>query len=313
MLVGGQQPGVLDTGTGRLAALPVPVARGDVAELDHAGGTTTALLHNATRLRSRAFAIGPSGKAVRLGRVLDLLPLRDGGVLTEDCVDAWSAGPCTLTGYGATGTIGWRRTVPGQLDLIRDTPYGLVVDAYQGDGGGLVRLEDARSGAVYRVIGGTCAVLGADDRQVVFVQAGCGSDSELTLADLDSGSSRSLPESPGTPAVAAFSGDGHRLAIGYAGMLPDESSASPQRDGSVVVVDLTRADRWQVVPNLTTGAASTALPVWSPDGRLLLAVPTDATGSGRVAAWRPGAGRITILPVGLTGFYGTPGLVAALT
>ena len=135
MLVGGQQPGVLDTGTGRLAALPIPVARGDVAELDHAGGTTTALLHNAIRLRSRAFVIGPSGKAVRLGRVLDLLPLRDGGVLTEDCADAWGAGPCTLTGYGASGTIGWKRTVPGPLDMIRDTPYGLVVDAYQGDVG----------------------------------------------------------------------------------------------------------------------------------------------------------------------------------
>jgi hypothetical protein len=29
-----------------------------------------------------------------------------------------------------------------------------------------------------------------------------------------------------------------------------------------------------------------------------------------VVAWRPGAARVTILPVGLTGFYGTPGLAA---
>jgi hypothetical protein len=31
-----------------------------------------------------------------------------------------------------------------------------------------------------------------------------------------------------------------------------------------------------------------------------------------VVAWRPGTPRVTILPVGLTGFYGTPGLAAPL-
>jgi hypothetical protein len=72
-------------------------------------------------------------------------------------------------------------------------------------------------------------------------------------------------------------------------------------------------DRVQLVPELTTGPASTALPVWSPDGRLLLAVPTDGAGSGRVVAWKPGTPRVTILPVGLTGFYGTPGLAAPLS
>jgi hypothetical protein len=72
-------------------------------------------------------------------------------------------------------------------------------------------------------------------------------------------------------------------------------------------------DRLRLVPELSTGAASTALPVWSPDGRLLLAVPTDGAGSGRVVAWKPGTPRVTILPVGLTGFYGTPGLAAPLS
>jgi hypothetical protein len=32
-----------------------------------------------------------------------------------------------------------------------------------------------------------------------------------------------------------------------------------------------------------------------------------------VVAWRPGAPRVTILPVGLTGFYGLPGQAAALS
>ena len=42
------------------------------AELDHAGGTTTVLLHNPSRLRARAVALGRDGTAAPLGQVLDL-------------------------------------------------------------------------------------------------------------------------------------------------------------------------------------------------------------------------------------------------
>jgi hypothetical protein len=314
MLVGGREPGVLDVGTGRLAALPVRTGPGDVAELDHAGGTTTVLLRNPNRLRARAVALGGNGTAASLGQALDVLPMRDGTVLAEDCDGASGTGPCTLTGHDPTGAARWKRSVPSQLDLVRDTPYGLLVRTYQGDLGGVVRLENARSGAVYRVIGRAYAVIGADDRQVVFVPAACGSACDLTLADLDNGSSRFLAENPGNPTVAAFSPDGRRLAIGFAGMLPDDPSTSQQRDGYVAVLDIDSGfDRLRLVPELSTGAASTALPVWSPDGRLLLAVPTDGAGSGRVVSWKPDAPRVTILPVGLTGFYGTPGLAAPLS
>jgi hypothetical protein len=312
MLVGGRQPGVLDAHTGRLTPLPVTTSIGDVAELDRAGGTTTVVVHNRNRLRSRAALIPPSGRAVRLGQVLDLVPLRDGGVLAEDCDGAAGTGPCTLTAYSTAGAERWDRTVARQLDLVRDTPYGLLVRAYQGDLGGVVRLEDERSGGVRRVVGRTYAVLGADDRRVVFLPAGCGSDCELTLTDLATGASRFLPENPGNPTVAAFSADGRRLAIGYAGLLPEDSNASPQRDGYVVVLDLAAGDGMHLVPGLTTGASGTALPVWARSGQLLLAVPTDGAGSGRVVLWPPGARRLTILPVGLTGFYGAPGLAAPI-
>jgi hypothetical protein len=256
--------------------------------------------------------VGPSGRAIQVGQVLDLVPLRDGGVLAEDCDGAGGTGPCTLTAYASSGARRWDRTVARQLDLVRDTPDGLLVRTYQGDVGGVVRLEDARSGGVRRVIGRTYAVLGADDRHVVFLPAGCGSDCELTLTELATGASRFLPENPGNPTVAAFSTDGRRLAIGYAGLLPLDPSATPERDGYVVVLDLPAAQRWRPVPGLTTGDDTTALPVWSPDGRLLLVVPTDGVGSGRVVAWTPDAPRVTILPVGLTGFYGVPGLAVAV-
>jgi Tol biopolymer transport system component len=178
----------------------------------------------------------------------------------------------------------------------------------------VLRLEEPRSGAVYRVIGRTLAVLGADDRQVVFVPAACGPDCDLTLSDLANGSSRFLPEVPGNPVTVAFSRDGRRLAIGYAGRLPDDPDPSTQRDGYAVVMDLDpSAEHWEPVPNVTTGPASAPLPVWAPDGRLMLVVPTDGAGSGRVVAWKPGAARVTILPVGLTGFWGNAGLVAPVS
>ena len=238
--------------------------------------------------------------------------MRDGTVLAEDCAGAGGTGPCTLTDRTATGALRWRRTVTRQLDLVRDTPYGLLVRAYQGDLGGVARLEDARTGAPKRVIGRTYAVLGADDRQAVFEPSGCGSDCELTVSELATGSSRFLPENPGNPSVAAFSADGRRIAVGYAGMLPEDPSASAERDGYVVVIDTARADHYEIVPGLTTGPAATALPVWAPDGRLVLVVPTDFAGSGRVATWTPGAARLTLLPIGLRGFYGMPGLAAPL-
>jgi hypothetical protein len=314
MLIGGRQPGVLDTGTGAVAALPVAVAPREVAELDHAGGTTTVLVHNASRLRSRALAFWPGGGAVPLGPAVDLLPMRDGGVLAEDCSGPGYVGPCTLTAYGRTGAPGWRRSVAQKLDLVRDTPYGLLVGAEEADDAGrLVRLEDARSGAVHRVIGPAYAVLGADDRRVVFTAAACGPGCALTLADLAGGPSRVLPGDPGIPAAAAFSPDGGRLAVGYAGLPVENRSGATQRDGRVAVIDLTGPGRWQWVPGLTTGTDSTALPVWAPDGRLLLVVPTTGAGSGRVVLWAPGAARLTILPVRLTGFYGKPGSVAGLT
>ena len=97
-------------------------------------------------------------EAVQLGQVIDVVPLRDGTVLAEDCEGAGATGLCTLTGYAATGALLWKRSVPGQLDLIRDTPYGLLVRTDQG-AGGVIRLDDPRSGVVLRAIGRSYAVI----------------------------------------------------------------------------------------------------------------------------------------------------------
>ena len=112
MLVGGREPGVLDAGTGRISPLPLPRDTADVSRLDHAGGVTTAMLHNPGRLRARGVAIGPTGKAAQLGSLVDLVPLRNGTVLAEDCGGAGGSPPCTLTDF-----VRHRR---GQLAADRD-------------------------------------------------------------------------------------------------------------------------------------------------------------------------------------------------
>ena len=199
MLVGGRQPAVLDAGTGRLAPLPIRTGPGDMAELDHAGGTTTVVLHNPTGCGpGRWRSAGAAGRS-RSDRCWTSCRCGTGRVLAEDCGDPGGTGPCTLTGYGATGAVLWRRAVPRPLDLVRDTPYGLVVRTFEGPRARWCSWRTRARGAAYRVIGRAAGVLGADDRQVVFAPAACALECDLALADLDTGSSRFLPENPGCP------------------------------------------------------------------------------------------------------------------
>ena len=91
MLIGGRRPGCL---TPALAQWPrsVPVAPGDVAEVDHAGGHHHRAAHDAGRPRSPGFAFWSSGKAVRLGRA-SISCDAGGNVLAEDCSRPGTSGP----------------------------------------------------------------------------------------------------------------------------------------------------------------------------------------------------------------------------
>ena len=103
------------------------------------------------------------------------------------------------------------------------------------------------------------------------------------------------------------------LAFASGGGARVDPDPAEDRDGYVTVIDLGAGDRGARVPGLATGANSMALPVWTRDGRLLLVVPTDEHGAGRVAVWTPGAPRLTVLPVALSGFYCSPGEAVAVS
>lgn len=310
LLVGGGRPGVLDAGEGVLRPLPgLRVPAGAVVDLDRRGGTTVALIRGMDG-PSRGLALPDPGGSAGLGAVDDVLPMRDGTVLTVGC--ATPGVDCVLTSRAATGTVRWRRPVPSGFDLLRDTPYGLLVQIFPPDTdtdtdfSPLIQLQDARSGRVSRTVGLADQVLGVDDRHVVLQPVPCDGGCPLSLVDLSDGTRSVLPRPSGSPGFAVFSPDGHRIAVGCYGLHSQDPNPQVVREGFVAVLDLDRRT-WTRMPGLTTGAKTMPLPAWTPDGtRLVVASGND--GVGTLVTWQPGAARLTVLPVRLRDFDSQPGM-----
>jgi hypothetical protein len=309
LLVAGPPAGVLDTRTGRLAPLPGVRATGPgLIELDRGRGLTTALVSDSTGLSGRGWVLPDGGHPVALGPVADVLPMRDGTVLTETCL-VGSEGGCGLTARTAAGAVRWRRTLLGRLDLLRDTPYGLLSGSSIESGRGQLRLEDPRTGSVRQYLRLSGWVVAADDRRVAYQPARCETECPVLLADLAERTVRQLTVPPGRVAAGAFAPDGERLALGFQGLPAQDPEPSRDRDGYAVVLDLRRGSRLSV-PGLTTGAKAVPVPVWTPDGSRLLLAATDAAGYSRVVCWRPGADHLTVLPVRLRGYVAQAGGLA---
>jgi hypothetical protein len=311
LLVGGIRPGVLDARTGQLTPLPALRAASNApVELRRGPGFTTAMVYDGTGRFARGSLLPDGGGSVDLGRLDGVLPMRDGTVLTLVCL-AGTGGGCVLGSRTATGTVRWQRRVPSAVTLVRDTPYGLLALEWDGDRGGALRLVDSRTGRLRREVGRAASVLTADDRRVVYERAGCDYGCPILVADLSDGSRTVLPLLPGRPGSAAISPDGRRLALGFQGLHSQDPAPSPERDGRAVVVDL-RNGSWEPVPGLTTAAKAVPVPVWTPDGSRLLLAVAGTDGVSRVAAWRPGDRRLTVLPVRLPDFAVQPGTITLL-
>lgn len=311
LLVGGVPPGVLDAHTGRLTPLPELRGAGNaLVELRRGPGFTTAMVYDGTEQFARGSLLPDGGGSIDLGRLVDVLPMRDGSVLTLVCLPG-TGGGCVLGSRTATGAIRWQRRVPSALALVRDTPSGVLVSVWRSDRYGELQLVDPRTGRLRRDLGRAAWVLTADDRRVVYERAGCDYGCPILVADLTDGGRTVLPFLPGRPASAAISPDGRRLALGFQGLHSQDPAPSSERDGYLVVFDL-RDGTWEPVPGLTTGPKAVPVPVWTPDGSRLLIAVSDEDGVGRVAAWRPSARRLTVLPVRLRDFAVQPGTITLL-
>jgi len=309
LMLGGDRPGVLDLGTGRLTAFPgLPARPGDTVEVRRTGRTTALLVTNPAEPDARAYVLPDGGRAVDLGPVRDALPLRDGTVLTVRC--ATGAPGCLLAARSATGARLWQRGLPRAARLVRETLLGVVLWVYDGgSGGGQVRIEDPRSGQPTRRLGRTYAVLTADQRHVAYQPLGCQYDCPIVVTALADGSRRTLPVAPGAATTATFSPDGRWLAVGFQGLDPWYASPGADRDGHLAVADLA-AGTWHRMPGLTTAAHNTPLPVWTGTGELLVAAGRD--GDNRFVAWTVGAPRITVLPIRIGRTLLRPDMVALL-
>lgn len=306
LVVGQSGASVLDAGSGLLTPLGLPVRPGDSLDLRRRGTLTTALVFSDRDQYTRGLALPDGGRAADLGRLLDVLPMRDGSVLTVVCV-AGTGGGCVLGSRTAGGQVRWQRRVPSEIGLVRDTPYGLLTVTYLPERPGVLRLEDPRTGRVSLVLSRAGHPLATTDRLVAYQAADCDRGCPVVLVDLATGSRRNVPVPEGRAVVGAFTPDGGELALAFQGLHTQDPFPAARRDGYVVLLDLRRGS-WREVPGLTTGAKTTAMPLWTPDGTLLLGTGRD--GAGRVAAWRPSAPRVTVLPVRLADFNPRPGTFA---
>jgi hypothetical protein len=309
LVVGGREPGVLDAATGRLTALPAPgLAAGEAVTVRRGRGFTVVLVGVGTRPQPQATLVPDGGgAAVGLGPALDVLPRRDGTVLTLACGFGDNLTGCTLSDRSRTGGTVWSRRGAEPLELIADTPAGVVAGRYYDDGLEL-RLLDARTGRTLRTFGRAGAMLGVSDRRLAWSPAGCLSACPVLVAELAGGSIRTLPAVAGRSSTGAFSPDSERLAVGFIGLDAHDPDRALQRDGYAAVLDL-RTPGWIRAPGLTTGPNSAPVPIWTATGDVLLGT-ADAGGKGRISLWRAGAARLTVLPGSLAGFDAVPAELA---
>lgn len=310
LLLAGRQPGVLDVGADRFTPLHDALQMGGDAYvvLGRGAGFTAASVFFSPDEFGRASLLRDDGTRVLLGAVRQVLPMRDGTVLVVSCVPG--SGTCVLSSRDRSGVARWWRAHPPEVSLLADTPYGVLTVVRHGDGFGALRLQDARSARVLRLLGRTQVVLAVSDRQVAFQELDCEPGCPVFVVRLADGVARAVPAPVGRLVTGAFSPDGTRLAVGVPGLGPDDPFPAAERAGYAVVVDLAKR-RWVVVPGLRTGAEVTPLPVWTPAGDRLLVVAGIA-GATRVASWRPGDRVLTILPTRLPDTVPQPGDATAL-
>jgi hypothetical protein len=296
LVTSGNQPVLLDVGTGRTTPVPgLPLVADQAASLFQVPGGLVATVSAAAPVDS--YLVRGSAPAVRLGRFDGAIPSRDGGLLAYDM--GWNPPtPGRLASFTAAGRLRWQRPFRQPTGVIRDTRYGLLIHDFADPdgGGGPVRLVDPRTGAVRREVAWTEQVLTSTERYVVWLSGPCQDDGgpcQLLITDLGNGHTSAYPVPlDRVPSTAALTPDG-RLAVGVGG-LPGFVPGRV-RDGFVALLDRSRGT-YTRLPGLSAQVKHVPTVAWSPDGRwLLMAVQPDDQ-HDRLVLWRPGHAGLTVLP-----------------
>jgi hypothetical protein len=301
LVTSGRRPAVLDLRTGRTAPLRgLPLARGQAAQATRVAGGLVAVVATTEGSLVGAYLLRDSGQTVRLGRFDVAVPGQDGGFLAYDAGYERPV-PGRLVSFGPEGGIRWQRSIPSAMEIVRDTPYGLLVHqmADSTAAGGPLRLVDPRTGAVRRTLGSAMPVLASTDRLVAWLPGWCDQEGSCPVRVTDLRTRRTAEYAPPlrrTPGTAAFSPRG-QLAVGVGGLHDFVPGSGPDsvRDGFVALLD-PASGRFRRLPGLSTQAKHTPALGWSPDGEwLLMAVQPDDR-HDRLVMWRRGQHGLTVLP-----------------
>ena len=300
LVTSGSRPAVLDLRTGRAAPLPgLSLTGGQVARAYPVPGGLVAVVATTEGSPVGAYLLRDSGQTVRLGRFDVAVPGQDGGILAYD-VAYERPPPGHLVSFGPDGRMRWQRSIPAPMEIVRDTPYGLLVhQALESNRAGQpLRLVDPRTGAVRWNLGSALAVLASTDQQVAWLPDSCDQEGSCPVVVTDLRTQHTEQYAPPlgrTPSTAAFSPHG-QFAVGVGG-LHDFVPSGPGsvRDGFVALLD-PASGRFRRLPGLSTQAKHTPALGWSPDGEwLLMAVQPDDR-HDLLVLWHRGQRGLTVLP-----------------
>jgi len=318
LVVGGPHPAGLGAGAPKLGGLPVPADW----EVQQVWAVPAGLLAVVQRLHmsdtepsSKIYLVRPDGTAVLLAAGDAFVARFDGKAIFALRSGATGPGssadhPGVLSEVSLSGRVLDRHQVSAQFYPRADTSYGLLAEVYPpGDGPVDLQLLDRRTLAVRRHVGMAGYGFGATSTRVAWITAGCTTACRLVVADLRTGSQRTVAAASGyQPGEIAVSPDGRQVAVSYYGRHPQQpGGAAP---GIVDVIDLTNGHR-QRIPGVATGIKQAADLSWTPDGRWLAVGVGCPTGDyRRFGLWPAAGGPVHVLPGRYAGGYLSGALLA---
>jgi hypothetical protein len=264
----------------------LPVQSGQSVLLDRTPGATTVVLQDERQAPIGAYVLPDAGGRISLGAGLDtIIAARGGGYLAADT--GWDSGTGRLAHFGPDGKRGWERAFSPPTQIIRDTPYGLLVNvqsAKPNGTSGALRLVDTTTGAPRHTIGAAGVVLAATDRKVAWVPSTCldfPGQCSLVVTELDTRYQTEYVMPGGrVPYAGAFSPAQDMLALSFPGTHDQPPGQDP--DGFVALQSLIN-NQFTRMDGLTTEPKQFARITWL--GKDLLLAVHDPDGRDRLLLW----------------------------